>query len=1020
MHAFRTAGRLNGRSATSPADGAYRILHPAPARPRAAWQGFWLLAGLLWLVTVAGAQTVMPDTLRPTTGHAFRLSDFDGPFWFNQRSVVLPGDTLFAGPGDSLLFKADTLGLGSLMIQGTLIVEGNQDSLVVFTGQSYSQFSWPGILFRQLAGDSTTSLIHYAHLNGANTTINTNKVAAWGQPYSLVVRRSLFTDGSFGAVLFSPSSSRFENCVFDDQRNVSVYASNCRAEVVNCVLMPHEDFPSAKAINFYNPPADPASVVHYNLFYPGVGEWWSEFLLSNNTGDSQYTYHQLDSTNLVADPLFLADRPYHPDPETSPLVDSGDPTLLDPDETVSDIGIWWVRGIESPLRILSAPSPSTWVKGYNFLAVFDIQSYPAPDWSLEGAPAGMQISTLGRSWAALSWPVSQQQLGAHHFWIHGQNLANEMVYHDSLEVNLLFLENHAPQLSLVSPCDGGGCLGQRDVIVENLSTGTSTVVQLQVEDEDAALLGSQQIYRLNVWLNGVAEPTLFVSQLQREFVLDTTALVLDLRFSDGVAYDSLHYEIHPRFTLLSGDVSGVIGTATGPVFLTGPLRVPAGQSLRVEAGSLLVAGDSDSEVWLLDVEGELLLEGSAEAPLIFRCLATQRAGLDLRPPFLRVQQGGQLSGLSHVEFEGFSTAVQLEHLDQTEPVLIDSCAFTRVRLGILAVNTPVDIRHSVFHSPADSLQLGSSSIYLAGSVGSVIQNNLFINPIVGVTAVDADARISNNSFVWVKTRNQNWTHSWPTYSQLGFGRVHAFNSTLEIRNNLFQWRATHFGDVLTTNQLEAYAASPTHAIWLDEASRVRAEWNWYDCRNAWLNSAEGYQNLSFQTAINDSTLLLSHIRAGADSAGVDEASGYRLFADSPLIDAGDPSGLWNDAFDASRCDIGWTGGPLALVSEYTAVSDLHGEEPGITLLPGSFRLRPAYPNPFNPFSRLEVELDRPGLLDLRIYDLLGRQVAVLVHDRLEPGVYGLQVDGSGWASGFYVARARFQGEQQSTRLLLVK
>jgi len=1017
---MRTAGRLSGMSAASPATADQRISHPAPARPRVAWRGFWLLAGLLWLVSMAGAQTVLPDTLRPATGHAYRLSEFSGPFWVNQRSVVLPGDTLFAGPGDTLLFKADTLGLGSLMIQGTLIVEGNQDSLVVFTGQPDSQFSWPGILFRPLAGDSSTSVIQYAHLNGSNTTLNSNKVAAWGQPYSLVVRRTLITDGSFGAVLFAPSSTRFENCVFDDQRNVSVYASSCLAEVVNCVLMPHEAYPSAKAINFYNPLVDPVSVVHYNLFYPGVGAWWSEFLLSNNTGDSQYTYHLPDSTNLVADPLFLADRPYHPDPEISPLVDGGDPAILDPDETVSDIGIWWVRGIETPLRILSAPSPSTWVQGYNFLALFEIQSYPAPDWSLVGAPEGMAIYTLGRSRAALSWPVSQQQLGVHRFWIHGQNLANEIVYRDSLEVNLLFLENHPPQLSLVSPCDGGDCLDQRDVIVESLSTGTSTLVQLRVEDQDAALLGGLQIYQLDVWVNGVAEPTQFVSQFQREFVLDTTALVLDLRFSDGVAHDSLHYVIHPRYTLLSGDVSGVIGAATGAVFLTGPLRVPAGQTLRLEAGSQLVAGDLESGDWLLDVEGELLLEGSAEAPIVFRCLATQRSGQDLRPPFLRVQQGGRLSGLSHVEFEGFSTAVQLEHLDQTEPVPIDSCSFTRVRLGVLAVNTPVEIRHCVFHPPADSLQLGSSSIYLAGSAGHVIQNNLFVNPIVGVTAVDADARIANNSFVWVKTLSSFGSYLWPTYSQLGFGRVHAFNSALEIRNNLFQWRGTHYGDYLTDSQLEAYAASPTHAIWLDEASRVRAEWNWYDCRNAWLPGEGGYQNLSFQTAINDSTLLLSHIRAGADSAGVDEQNGYRLFADSPLIDAGDPSGLWNDAFDASRCDIGWTGGPLALESEYTAVNDLPGEEPGLTLLPGTFRLKPAYPNPFNPFSRLEVELDRPGVLDLRIYDLLGRQVAVLVHDRLEPGVYGLQVDGSAWASGFYVARARFQGEQQSTRLLLVK
>ena len=61
-----------------------------------------------------------------------------------------------------------------------------------------------------------------------------------------------------------------------------------------------------------------------------------------------------------------------------------------------------------------------------------------------------------------------------------------------------------------------------------------------------------------------------------------------------------------------------------------------------------------------------------------------------------------------------------------------------------------------------------------------------------------------------------------------------------------------------------------------------------------------------------------------------------------------------------------------------------------------------------------------GLLDLRVHDLWGRQVAVLAHGVLEPGRYRFALDATGWASGCYFARARLGGEEQVQRLLLVK
>jgi hypothetical protein len=175
-------------------------------------------------------------------------------------------------------------------------------------------------------------------------------------------------------------------------------------------------------------------------------------------------------------------------------------------------------------------------------------------------------------------------------------------------------------------------------------------------------------------------------------------------------------------------------------------------------------------------------------------------------------------------------------------------------------------------------------------------------------------------------------------------------------------------------------------------------------------------------AYNDSLRLVRDLRAGVDSVRVDLDASFRLFADSPLIDAGDPDPAWNDAFDGSRGDIGWTGGPLMLDDAgYTAVDGLEGpHRDDMPSLPTHFRLREAYPNPFNPTTRMDVELQRGGLLDVRVFDLLGRERAVLAHAELEAGIYQLQLNASGWPSGSYFVRARFAGEECTRPLLLIK
>ena len=56
-----------------------------------------------------------------------------------------------------------------------------------------------------------------------------------------------------------------------------------------------------------------------------------------------------------------------------------------------------------------------------------------------------------------------------------------------------------------------------------------------------------------------------------------------------------------------------------------------------------------------------------------------------------------------------------------------------------------------------------------------------------------------------------------------------------------------------------------------------------------------------------------------------------------------------------------------------------------TELPEGFTLVQSYPNPFNPQTNIEYEMKDAGLATLKVYDVLGREVAILVDEHLVPG-----------------------------------
>jgi photosystem II stability/assembly factor-like uncharacterized protein len=93
---------------------------------------------------------------------------------------------------------------------------------------------------------------------------------------------------------------------------------------------------------------------------------------------------------------------------------------------------------------------------------------------------------------------------------------------------------------------------------------------------------------------------------------------------------------------------------------------------------------------------------------------------------------------------------------------------------------------------------------------------------------------------------------------------------------------------------------------------------------------------------------------------------------------------------------------------------------GRSELPTQFTVHQNYPNPFNPSTTIKYELPRSSVVRLCVYDILGREVTVLVNERRDAGVYKVKFDGSNLASGVYLYRLQAGEFVQSRKLLLLR
>jgi len=86
----------------------------------------------------------------------------------------------------------------------------------------------------------------------------------------------------------------------------------------------------------------------------------------------------------------------------------------------------------------------------------------------------------------------------------------------------------------------------------------------------------------------------------------------------------------------------------------------------------------------------------------------------------------------------------------------------------------------------------------------------------------------------------------------------------------------------------------------------------------------------------------------------------------------------------------------------------------------SYTLSQNYPNPFNPSTKISYNVGEPGLVQMKVYNILGVEVATLVNERKDAGSYIVEFDASRFSSGVYFYSISVNNFSQTRKMILEK
>lgn len=267
------------------------------------------------------------------------------------------------------------------------------------------------------------------------------------------------------------------------------------------------------------------------------------------------------------------------------------------------------------------------------------------------------------------------------------------------------------------------------------------------------------------------------------------------------------------------------------------------------------------------------------------------------------------------------------------------------------------------------------------------------------------------------------------------------NSLISYCNNLVNRSAIN-GFGVAINPGEYYWGSNSDilnkAILLIYAYDQTKNYNYYEVALNQLNYILGTNahNLSFVTGVGSKSVMHPHHRPSASDGILNPvpgllAGGPNQYLNDPLLqslfNSSTPPALCYvdtvDSYASNEIAINWNA-PLVFVSGYFSKSNLSSTEEQGMILPEKFNLEQNYPNPFNPSTKISWLSPVSSWQTLKVYDVLGNEVATLVDEYKPAGNYETEFNTTSIkrqiSSGVYFYQLKTENFIQTKKMILEK
>ncbi len=126
---------------------------------------------------------------------------------------------------------------------------------------------------------------------------------------------------------------------------------------------------------------------------------------------------------------------------------------------------------------------------------------------------------------------------------------------------------------------------------------------------------------------------------------------------------------------------------------------------------------------------------------------------------------------------------------------------------------------------------------------------------------------------------------------------------------------------------------------------------------------------------------------------------------------------FRDSCDSNTNWDGWYVDNINVTAYQIVPTDIGGNLSG---MPTRFELSQNYPNPFNPSTQIKFSVPKEGFVNIKVFDVLGREVRTLVNEVKKPGYYSVDFDGANLSSGFYFYRMETSSYVETKKMMLLK